>query len=63
MRRTVVGLEDREVDVAVADVAAARDRARRCAAASSATFARYSGIAARGTTTSTMSSAPVALAT
>ena len=61
--RVGVGLEHRQVDVAVAGVAAADDPATRCASASSATAARYSGIGARGTTMSTMSSAPAAFAT
>ena len=59
----VVGLEDRQVHVAVAGVPAAGDQRPRGPAASSATSAMKAGIDARGTTMSTMSSAPSALAT
>ena len=54
-------LEHREVDVAVAGVAATHDHAP-CASPRSATAAMNSGIDARGTTMSRMSSAPAAFA-
>ena len=58
-----VGLEDREVHVAVARVPAAGDPGAVVRAASSLTLAMNSGIDARGTTTSKMSSALFAFAT
>ena len=62
-RTSGVGLEHREVDVAVAGVAGARDPRARARSAMPRTVARYSGTDARGTTTSMMSFAPFCFAT
>ena len=58
-----VGLEDRQVDVAVADVTASGDERALLLGEGRDHRARNAGIAARGTTASMMSSAPAALAT